>query len=288
VRPPVTLLVPFLGTRSQEEDLIARLARIDTRPDDELIVVDNRPGTAVGEIPAGRVRVLRAGARRSPWYARNEGAARARNAWLLFVDGDCDPPRTLLDDFFAPAPGDGCGVVAGEVVGMRDQAAVLARWARSRRQMMASHHLAAGPMPAGIAANLLVSREAWEAVGGFVDAAAADVELCWLIQRAGLRFAYRPNARVAHRDPEQIAAVARQALRYGRGRRRLRWRYGRTVPPVRLATPVGRAVAGAMVWAVTGRFERALFKLIDGAWTCVLWWGYVAAGSRRTAPRKLD
>ena len=79
---------------------------------------------------------------------------------------------------------------------------------------------------------------------------------------------------VAHRDPERLGDVLRQAAGYGAGRRWLRSSYGPAVPEPALARPLARAAGGALVWTLTLRPERAAFKLVDGAVAAASWWGY--------------
>ncbi len=255
--------------------MLAGLSRLHLEPDDELIVADN---TAHGVVrpPAGvEARVVRAPGRRSAFHARNAGAAVATGGWLLFTDADCEPPADLLERLTDPEPGERCGLVAGEAQGSEAQGALLARWARSRRGPIASHQLTLGPRPAGTTANLLVLRDAFEAVGGFCEVRSdADVELCWRIQERGWELEYRPSAVVAHRDPERLGAVVRQAAGYGAGRRWLRASYGPVAPAPPLVRPLVRALGGALAWALTLRLERAAFKLVDGAVAAASWWGY--------------
>jgi GT2 family glycosyltransferase len=215
--------------------------------------------------------------------ARNEGARRATSSWVLFLDADCRPEPSLLDLYFSPEPADRCGVVAGEVYGDGSQTGVLARWARSRRGLMARHHVEGPGRSAGIAGNLLVRREALERAGGFEEAARseADVDLCWRIQDDGWTLEYRRRAAVRHRDPSSLGAVLRQAWMYGAGKRWLRGRWGAAAEPPRIAVPLARAAGGALVWTLTLRFERALFKLLDGLVAATGWLGYQAARLRR-------
>jgi cellulose synthase/poly-beta-1,6-N-acetylglucosamine synthase-like glycosyltransferase len=280
-RPAISVIVPFHGDREAARSVIDSLATLSTRDGDELIVADNTPGGIVPDDAPG-IAVARAAGRRSAYHARNAGARLATNAWLLFMDADCRPPPSLLEDYFEHRLGKACGVVAGELAGDRTQQASLARWARSRRGLIASHHLETGPHPAGVTGNVLVRREAWLEAGGFVETvrSAADVELCWRIQERGWGFAYRPGALVAHRDPERLRTVLRQAWRYGAGRRWLRRAYGASVPRPTLAMPLSRSVAGVVVWTLTARFERGLFKLIDGAVALVSWLGYTVGSNR--------
>jgi GT2 family glycosyltransferase len=248
--------------------------------EDRLIVADNTPSGTVPE--SADVEVVRVPAPPSARRARNEGASCATTAWLLFLDADCRPDPDLLDQYFARPPAERCGVVAGEVVGDETQTETLARWARSRRGEMAHYHIQARPRPSGIAGNLLMRRQAFDEVGGFEEAARseADVDLCWRVQDAGWTLEYRPDAAVVHHDPTGIGEVWRQAWMYGRGKRWLRDRWGPDATPPPIAAPLARAIGGALAWALTARFGRSLFKLVDGLVATAGWLGYQVAGVR--------
>lgn len=277
-RPPVSVVVPFLGDAGEAECLIARIAMLELSDDDELIVADNTADGLVGALGGDRVTVVATGDVRSASHARNLGGAAATGEWLLFIDADCIPPPDLVAGYFADPPDQRCGVLAGEVEGDPSQRAVLARWARSRRGRWVSHHLAWGPYPAGVTANLLVRRSAFEQLHGFRIGGGGDLDLCWRAQQRGWGFGYRPRAVIHHRDRETIAGLAEQAIAYGGHQRRLRELYGSVVPR---PSPVGaaiRALGGAAVHALSGRFEAAAFKLIDGLWAVLERWGWLTAG----------
>jgi cellulose synthase/poly-beta-1,6-N-acetylglucosamine synthase-like glycosyltransferase len=278
-RPPVTVIVPFRGDRAAAQSLLETLGVLRTGPEDQLIVADNTPAGVVAEGGAAGVDVVRVPAPPSARRARNEGARRAANQWLLFLDADCRPDPGLLDEYFSSEPAERCGVIAGEVIGDDSQAAALARWARSRRGLMARYHVESGGRPAGIAGNLMLRREAWEEAGGFEEGARseADIDLCWRVQEAGWSLEYRPEAAVAHRDPTRLRDVLRQAWMYGLGKRWLRDRWGTAADAPRVAVPIARAIGGAAVWTLRGRFERAVFKLVDGLVAGAGWLGYQAA-----------
>jgi cellulose synthase/poly-beta-1,6-N-acetylglucosamine synthase-like glycosyltransferase len=278
-RPPVTVVVPFKGDRADAESLLENLSLLRRRAGDQLIVADNTPVSLVPDGDAAAdVEVVRVPAPASARRARNEGARRAANPWLLFLDADCRPDPELLDEYFARDPAERCGVIAGEVVGDDSQSETLARWARSRRGLMARFHVE-GRRPAGIAGNLMMRREAMDEVGGFEEDARseADVDLCWRVQDAGWTFEYRASATVAHRDPIRLADVWRQAWMYGAGKRWLRDRWGSAAEPPTVVRPLVRALGGALVWTLTARFERALFKLVDALVAAGGWLGYQAA-----------
>ena len=282
-RPPVSVIVPFRGDAGAARSLLEGLDGLRTAPGDELIVADNTPVGVVPQVGGEGITVVRVPAPPSARRARNEGARHAANPWLLFLDADCRPSPGLLDEYFAKPPEDGCGVVAGEVVGDEHQREVLARWARSRRGMMARHHVESESRPAGIAGNLLLRREAWDAVGGWEEQARseADVDLCWRAQDLGWALEYRPRAVVAHRDPTAIGDVLRQAWMYGAGKEWLRVRWGAAAEPPRILMPLARMVGGVVLWALTLKPERAVFKLVDGLVAAAVWLGYQAARLRR-------
>ncbi len=275
----VSVIVPFAGESAEAEAALDALSRIELGEGDEIVFVDNTPGGVAPDHAS--IKVVRASERRSAYFARNAGAARASGDWLLFLDADCVAPASLIRDYFATEPAERVGVLAGELVGDSSQTALTARWSRSRRGLRTAQETVRGPGPAGVTGNMAVRRAAWDEAGGFPGdvRSDADVELCWRIQAAGWSLEYRPDALVIHRDPERVGAIWRQAVAYGAGRRwigRLHPGAGDRPP---LLGPLVRAVGGALVWAVTLRFERAAFKLLDGVAVAGLWWGWVAGSN---------
>jgi GT2 family glycosyltransferase len=283
-RPAVSVIVPFLGDGAEGAELVGRLEALSVEAGDELIVADNCESPGVSPPAGSRVRAVDASRTRSASFARNAGAEAATGEWLLFLDADCRPPASLLDDYFAEPPADGDGVVAGEIAGVDYQPAFLARWARSRRGNWVEHHLGWGPMPAAVTANMLVRRTAFEQLGGFRMGGGGDVDLSWRAQEAGWGFAYRPRVVVRHHDRERLSELADQAIAYGGHQRRLSELHaGVPRPPV--VEPLVRALGGALVWTVTLRFERAGFKLVDGYWSALVRWGWFRRGA---GARKAD
>jgi hypothetical protein len=125
-------VVPLRG-----DEVYARRTReafepLELGPNDELIVADNTPTGVAGQYLVGIATVVHASEEASSYSARNAGAAIASNGWLLFVDADCVPEPDLLDRYFALPVGEGCGAVAGGIVGVVDQDSLLARYARDR------------------------------------------------------------------------------------------------------------------------------------------------------------
>ena len=132
---------------------------------------------------------------------------------------------------------------------------------------------------------MLVRRTAFEQLGGFRIGGGGDVDLSWRAQDEGWELDYRPEVVVRHRDRESFRELADQAVAYGGHQRQLRALHGPAVPRPAIAGPLARAAGGSLAWALRGRFEQARFKLVDGAWTLLVAWGWLTRGARA---RKAD
>src|SRR5579884_1273473 len=227
-RASVSVIMPCAGDDRAAERAIGALLRIDHRPEDELILVDNSidGAAAVHGGDDGRVRVLRAGEQRSSYYARNVGAAAARNQWLLFLDSDCSPHPRILDLYLAEQPAEDEGALAGEILADPAQRHVLARYQADREYLSQRRHVSAR-RPYAVTANLLVRSSAWRSVGGFLEGirSGGDSEFAWRLQDAGWRLGYRPEASVVHSHRDSARSFARVILRYAAGRAWLNRRY---------------------------------------------------------------
>jgi hypothetical protein len=201
----------------------------------------------------------------SAYYARNVGGDAARNEWLLLVDADCRPHPDVLDRYFDEPIAEDVGAVIGEVVGAPGQDALVSRYARSRGHLGQLVHWESESRPWGVTANLLVRREAWESIGGFLEGirSAGDTEFSWRLQDAGWTLAYRPEAVVEHHHRDSVRKLARQAARYGAGKAWILRRYPNAMATPRVLYEMARSAAGMVVWTLTGRFERAVFKGLD-------------------------
>jgi len=265
-RPAVAVLMPFRGDAVAADAAIDALREIELAPGDEVIVADNGDGEFAAAAGAhGWPRVVPAPAERSSYYARNVAAESTDREWLLFIDADCRPPRDLLARYFERRPDTSCGSVAGGVEGIPGQRSVVAGWSRSRSVLHSEQLSALHPMPFGVTANLLVRRDAWEAVGGFQEGirSGGDAEFCWRVQDAGWTLTHAPEATVRHLHRETVRAMARAEARYGAGRAWLNRQRPGSTPRPRLVRGLARCAVAAPVLALTGRFERARFKLID-------------------------
>jgi len=243
-RPAVSVVMPFAGTGAEAQTALAALNRLDTGPDDELILADNADNAGVAGGLAG-ARVIDARGERSPAHARNVGAEHATRDWVLFLDADCEPEPGLLAAYFAAPIAAEVGALAGEVtaeVAVGDPLA--ARYGAARGFLGLGVHLAHPYLPRAAAANLLVRRQAFTAVGGFLEGvrAAEDTDFAWRLQRAGWRLEPRPGARARHRYRVSIRALRSQWRGYAAGRAWLGRRYEDFAPEPAVRRALRRAV----------------------------------------------
>ena len=264
-RPPVSVIVPFHGDEAAASQTMQALRTLELREGDELLVADN---TAEGVLAARFPEGFETALKRQPYSARNEAVARARNAWLLFTDADCRPEHNLIDAYFERAPEDRAAALAGEIVAARNPAhppTLAQRYAADRRLLSSELFLAHPYKPMGVTANLLVRRQAFDAVGGFAQGirSGGDADLCWRLQDAGWSIEHRPGAIVAHEHRATVRALLRQAARTAAGTRWLEARHPGFRANAGSGRRAARALAGTVGWPLRGKPERGAFKAIE-------------------------
>ena len=285
-RPPVSVVVPFAGSRDDAHTVIAMLRALTTQPGDELILADNS-GTAPalphqpqapGD-PSG-VRVVRAAGEASASHARNVGAAAAHNDWLLFLDSDVRPPSDLLEQFFSDPIDPRVGAVTGDIAGIPNTRTLAARYGTARNFLGQRSHVNNPFRPRASSANLLVRRAAFQQIGGYTEGiwAAEDTDFTWRLQEAGWTLAFNEHAVVRHEYRQTLRALGRQWRGYAAGARWLSQRYPDFKPDpglnrgIRIALKkigIGRGVAfradgrTAPADAPISRRDRILFGLVQ-------------------------
>jgi GT2 family glycosyltransferase len=271
-RPQVSVVMPFAGDATQARAAVRSLLSLRTRPGDELILVDN--SGALATTATETVILVAAQAERSPAHARNAGAARARNDWVLFLDADCVAPGDLLDRYFSEPIAPDTGALAGEVRAASGARTVAGRYGAARGFLSQEAHLAHPYRPRAVAANLLIRRAAFEQIGGFYEGvrAAEDTDFSWRLQAAGWRLELRREAAVEHRYRATVRELRRQWRGYAAGRAWLARRYNGFRPepavlraPRRVWRRVRRRSAGRprAQEPEAGRLERGGYVLLD-------------------------
>ena len=257
-RPSVDVVVPFQGSAAELEDLQNRLARIELREGDSLLVADNTPGDA-------RPGTLHAPEIPTPAYARNRGAAEGSNDWLVFVDADTTPAPDLLDRYFDPSPAERTALLAGGIADepVPPDGPAAARYAYVRGFMSQDDTLRFGNWSFPKTANAAVRRAAFEELGGFREElrAAEDADLTYRLKAAGWGMERREQASVVHHNRRTLRGFVRQKLDHGAG--------GAWLQRAHPGSSPGRRLPGLLWWgarhAVGGLFAAARTRDRDRA-----------------------
>ncbi len=266
MRPRVSVVVPLHGDQAYADRARAAFAQLELRDGDELIVADNNADPDAAASVREIATVVSCPELQSSYYARNSAAAAATGEWLLFVDADCVPASDLIDRYFASAPPERTGVVAGAILGRAGQDSLLARYARDRNFLDQVDGMHAKGGAGAATGNLLVRRAAFEEVGGFADGirSGGDVDLCWRLQDAGWELERRPEATVEHHHRDDLGSFLAMVARYGAGSRWLNERRPGAAPRWPLATGLLGSARDIAVHLARGRLEPAAFRAIDG------------------------
>jgi GT2 family glycosyltransferase len=276
-RPSVSVVMPFAGERTAGLQALEALAAIRVGEGDQRILVDNLGSLRASDAPAG-VLVFAAEGEGSPAHARNAGAAQARAEWILFLDADTRAPADLLERYLQAPIEPTVGALAGEIAPAPGRT-VAARYAAARNFLSLRAHLSHPYRPRAAAANLLVRRAAFEALGGFFEGlrAAEDTDFCWRLQEAGWRLAGCPDAVVEHRYRGSLRELRSQWRAYAAGRAWLARRHPGFRPEPAAARALRRLLAsrraGASVRPAADVLERRRGR---------------PAASRRAAFRAID
>lgn len=168
-------------------------------PPFEVLVVDNGSRDysvdIVRQHPVG-ARVAEETAR-GPYAARNAGIANARGWIIAFTDADCIPSSQWLAEAVR-AINAGADLVGGGIVQRLSPRPT--SWERYDAAMYLTQDLYVAEQGFAATANLVVRKEVFDKVGGFVPelVASGDGEFCRRATNAGFRLVYAPEASVEH------------------------------------------------------------------------------------------
>ena len=213
------MLSVVIPARNVERELGATLAELAQPDVGEVVVVDNGSSDRTADVArqaGARVVTLPRPGRAA---ARNAGAAAATEGRIAFLDADCRPERGwagALLGCLGRAPLVGGAVTVRTGADPRASERFDALWRFQQERTIREGGWAAS-------ANLAVTREAFDRVGGFDEAygSAEDVDFCVRAARLGLEIAYCPGAVVAHPASRSMREVLARGLRQGHESTRL-------------------------------------------------------------------
>lgn len=180
----------------------------------ELIVVDNgSPLVAIPDNLPANAQVLHCGTPGS-YAARNMGVQHAKGSVLVFTDADCIPDPGWLEGMVA-ALDSGASLVAGDIrmITMNPEPSAAEMfdllYGIPQRRFVSRGYAAT--------ANLAVTRQLYDAVGGFNEShmSGGDAEFCRRARGAGATLVFSPESIVRHpaRDGwDEIATKARRVI----------------------------------------------------------------------------
>jgi GT2 family glycosyltransferase len=214
VSPEITVIVPVRDGEGDMPGLMDALAAQTLAPERfEVVVVDNasRDRTATVAQASGARVISEPVPNRA--RARNTGAAAARSDLYAFTDVDCRPDSGWLEALL------GCAGVARLVAGPVTVSTSSPPNAIERFEKL-WRFSQEGWVKLGWAAtaNLMVHRDAFEAVGGLDPAyrrIAEDADFCIRAGRAGHALGYCPDALVRHAAESRMGPFLRRAFNHG-------------------------------------------------------------------------
>jgi GT2 family glycosyltransferase len=224
--PFVSVIVPVLNGRPTFEELLVALAGqfLPVRQW-ELIIVDN--GSTDGSLELAEkfaqarpnARVVREN-RPGPSAARNAGVRQSRGSILAFIDSDCLPSATWLEEL-VEGFADRTVWAAGGLLKSAPPTSITEAF--SSRQGILNQEDFFKPRPYKppflLTANFTARRAVFDRVGLFDESlhVGEDADLCWRILQAGGKLALVRGAIVAHRHRSNLRSFARQMFLYGIG-----------------------------------------------------------------------
>lgn len=270
-RPSVDIVVPFVGSDAALHEVAEMLERVNVIATDTVTIADNRPSADPAGRRIGSITVSCAAGQPSSYFARNRGAERGQNPWLVFLDADVVAPPELIDTYFATPPPAQAGILIGGIEdapspGSRDR--VLERHQQVRGAVGHKTTLRDDEFSTAQTANVAIRRSVFEQLGGFTEGirSGGDADFCLRAYRAGFTLEPRFDAGVLHHSRSTLKGFIRQYARYGSGSQWLEARFPGFSPrprPWRLARTLAAQFARACAAPVRSSIRDTPLFLLD-------------------------
>ncbi|HEX8742414.1 MAG TPA: glycosyltransferase [Thermoleophilaceae bacterium] len=213
--PEVSVVIPVRDGADSIGALLCSLERQTlARERFEVVVVDNASRDATADIARGRGATVVHEPVPNRSRARNAGVAATAADLIAFTDADCFAHERWLEELLACAGR--APLVAGEVVtSTSDPPNAIERF-----ELLSRFGQGAWVEQQGWAAtaNLLVRREAFNAVGGLDPSwrhIGEDVDFCLRARDAGFGLAFCPDAVVEHHAERRLRPMLSRSYRHG-------------------------------------------------------------------------
>ncbi|QQL45970.1 glycosyltransferase [Sulfuriroseicoccus oceanibius] len=191
------------------------------RPADEIVVVDDGStddtAAEVRRFPSVKLVSIEPSGLSA---ARNRGAEETSADWIAYTDDDCQADPDWIGALVRHVSRRECGALGGPNVPPLSEAGGGRQWildhAPGTANAVMMDDLRAEHLPG---CNLVVRRDAFEAIGGFrrqYVTAGDDVDLCWRLIDAGFELHYVPSAMVWHERRPSLRKYLKQQVGYGR------------------------------------------------------------------------
>lgn len=193
-----SLIIITLRRAALLQNTLAALKR-QTRPPDEVVVVDNGPDGETETVAREAGARYVAEPRRGYGSARNRGLAEARGGVLYFLDDDCVAEADWAERLLEAVESGRADLAGGSRVSGRTGLAARLEYLSTDGPVL-SPRLPAGPAQHLSTSNLIFRREVVERVGAFDEklAMCEDRDFTARARDRGFRLRFEPSARVTH------------------------------------------------------------------------------------------